>query len=129
LHARFDLEVIEDEEKYEEVVDAEGFFDQVACEELEGRTWAHGEVDAHIEDHRLGDPGGAPDQRLPHREGVTLALEDAQIEREHRQDIGVEAHPWKQAVAHEPRFRMQRIGNIFMVLRMLVGIYLSRPSR
>src|SRR6266540_4972862 len=96
-------EVAEDQDEHEDIVDAEGLFDQVASEECQRggavRVLAGWhkilpeEIDAEIEEHRQRDPDRAPDRRLTHRDSVRFAVEYAQVERQQGQHEYIKANP------------------------------------
>src|SRR3972149_1972932 len=88
-----DREDREDHEEHEDVVDRQRLLDHVAGRELEGALRAEPEVDAEVEDEGEEDPEGGPGQGLPDAHGVGLAVEDAEIERQHGQHEGGEADP------------------------------------
>jgi hypothetical protein len=105
-------EVPEDEDEHEDVVDGKRVLDEVAGQELEGHPpgrfpgieaghreearvlrevpQAVGE-ERRVEQERQGDPGRAPDDRLPEPHRPCLAVEDPEIQREQREDGADEA--------------------------------------
>ena len=82
----WDLEETEDQEEDEEVVDAQGEFDNVSGDELEGGGAAVPEENDDGEDGGQGDPGHAPDQGLAELDGVGAAVEHTQVEPQHGED-------------------------------------------
>jgi hypothetical protein len=97
LVLRVDAEILEDDDEDEDVVHAQAHLDDVAGEELErrlaGRRVRHLERDEEVEGHRQAEPDGAPREGLLQRHDVGLAVEDAEIQREHQRDKGEETGP------------------------------------
>lgn len=96
-----DGEVGEEQGDNEDVIDAEGFLDDVAGEELEGFVIAHEVPDAEIEGESEGDPDEGPGDGLFDGDDVALAVEDAEVERQHDEDKDVEADPGPVVCRHE----------------------------
>jgi hypothetical protein len=86
-------EVGEEEGDDEDVVDRQRLLHQVAGQELQRRLAAREVPDAGVERHRQRDPDGAPRRRLAQAHRVRLAMEHAQVQRQHHEHGGVEAHP------------------------------------
>ena len=81
-----DLKETEDQEEDEEVVDAQGEFDDVSGDELQRGSAAVPEENNDGEDRGQGDPGHAPDQGFAKLYGVGAAVEHAQVEHQHGED-------------------------------------------
>ena len=86
-------EVGEDQDEDEDVVDRQRLLDEVAGEKLQRRLGAHEAGDGQAEQHRGADPGHRPAGRLAHRDLVRVAVEDAEVDRQHREHGGVEGDP------------------------------------
>src|SRR5690606_34716557 len=93
LVARRDLKIGEDQNEDEDVVYAQRLLDQVARKELQTDLRPHEVVQAEIEDERQRYPERAPGARLLHGYFVRLLMEDAEVERQHRQHEDIEAYP------------------------------------
>jgi hypothetical protein len=105
-------EIVEDQEKDEKVVDAEGLFQEVAGQELGAFNRAHLPVDPAIEGQPEGDPERAPPDRLAHRRFVGLAMEDAEIQRQQQKNKKGEAAPVNRWVVQSAdSFPLQRAGS------------------
>gem|GEM_PF-3941318 len=83
----------EEQHEDEDVVDREGFLDQIAGEEFDRRLGAHGVVDDAVEGESQRDPDRAPGDCFLERRLVRLTVEDAQIEGQHEGDERAEAAP------------------------------------
>lgn len=101
LVARWDGEVGEEQGDDEDVIDAEGFLDDVAGEEFEGFVIAHEVPDAEIEGEGEGDPDEGPGDGLFDGDDVAFAIKDAKVERQHDEDKDVEADPGPVVCRHE----------------------------
>jgi len=93
LHGLGQIEIAEDEEKDKKIVGAEGELDDVAGGKFEGGGVSLPDVEEGGEGGGKRDPQAAPDECLPHFEGLGAAVEDAQIERQHRGYENVEENP------------------------------------
>ena len=87
------LEEGEDHDEHEYVVHAQAELDEVRGEELLAELGAAPEVDEDVEGQRQGGPDGAPAQRLFHLHLMGIALEHAEIERQHGGDEREETGP------------------------------------
>ena len=97
------IEILENHQKHEKVVHAQGFFDHVAGKKFQGYLRAPDEIDAEIEDHRQAHPNEAPNGRFFDGHSVSFAVKNPQIEGEHAEDKYVEANPEKHPFRiHEP---------------------------
>ena len=83
----------EDHHKDEEVIDAEGFLDQIGGQEFERGFRPAPEVDGEVEEKRRADPDGAPQSGGTQRHRPCPAARDAQIHRQHRQHQRKKADP------------------------------------
>ena len=92
------------QQEHEQVVHAQRQFDQVAGEEFQSLVVAAPVPDARVEDQRQRDPHRAPGQRLLHADGVRLAVEHAQIQRQHRQHERAETNPNEKLFTHTCAF-------------------------
>jgi hypothetical protein len=52
----------ENQEKYEDIVDAEGPLDQITGQEFESRLRTTPKINSQIEEESEGNPNGAPDE-------------------------------------------------------------------
>src|SRR5882762_1129188 len=95
-----DAEIAEDEKENEEVIDAEREFDDIAGDELECRLLALPVVQESSERQSQGDPDGAADRSFSKRNSFFAPAEDAEVERQHEQDEGVEGDPKQRAQGH-----------------------------
>src|SRR5581483_10468836 len=93
LRLRRNREVPEDEQEYEDVVDAERVLDQIAGQEFEAPLAPEGAHDPDVECSRERDPDDRPRQRLLSADGVRVAVEQPQIEREQSYDECGESNP------------------------------------
>ncbi len=87
------FEIAEDDEKYEQVVDAEREFDDVAGHELERLSPSVPEQHQHRKRGRQRDPDTRPGQRFAKTDAVGAAIQHAQVERQHRHHKQVEENP------------------------------------
>ena len=84
----------EHEQEHENVVYAQGFFDEITGEELERRNWPVMAKNPEVESKGKPHPGDAPCGRLTERHGVRAAIEDAQIPAQAwRANASVESNP------------------------------------
>src|SRR5690348_13957761 len=105
-------EVAEDQKEDEQVVDAERLLDDVAGEKLQGqlgvrpRGMRHQmmpeEVDQDSERAGQSDPKSRPAQRFAKSDDMTLALEYAQVERQHHYYEQIEDEPERPVSVHAP---------------------------
>ena len=96
-----DGEVGEEQGDDEDVIDAEGFLDDVAGEEFEGFVIAHEVPNTEIEGEGEGDPDEGPRDGLFDGDDVAFAVKDAEVERQHDEDKDVEADPGPVVCRHE----------------------------
>ena len=97
------MKVVKDQDEYEDVVDAKCLLHEQAAEKFQTRFAAARvkENDAKIEEHRETDPKAEPAQCFARGNGMRPALEDAEVQREHRQDKEGEASPKPDGVDHK----------------------------
>ena len=86
-------EVPEDDDEDKDVVHAQGILDDVAGQEFQGALGAKPEVEQDVEGNGQTDPGQDPAEGLAVTDFVRVAVEDAEIEREHEEDEEGEANP------------------------------------
>jgi hypothetical protein len=79
--------------KHEDIVDAERLLDQVTGQELQPDLGTLPNIHCRVERQCQADPNGAPNARLTPRDNVRLAVDDAQIERQHGQHEQIETDP------------------------------------
>jgi hypothetical protein len=84
-----DTEVGENQQEYKDIIDAEGFFNQVSREVIEGWLRSHKVVDTNPKNNGLCNPDPGPDKALFDTDFVRFPIEDFQINNQHRQDKGV----------------------------------------
>ena len=87
------LEISENQDKNENVIDAQAKLDEVCRKKLLTQLRAPPVPDDSVEDHREGKPHSAPRERLLHFHFVRLALKHAEIERQHGCDEDEESGP------------------------------------
>ena len=92
IQARY-AEVGEDEKEDEQVIDAEGLFEQVAGEKHQRHFLPFVDVQADVENHGQRNPQGAPKQRLAYPDDVLAAVKHPQVQGQHDQNENVERHP------------------------------------
>ena len=88
-------EVGKDQQEDEQVIDAEGLFEQVAGEKHQGHFLPFVDVQAGIEHQGQRNPQRAPQQRLAHPDDVLAAVKHPQIQRQHDQYENVERYPYQ----------------------------------
>jgi hypothetical protein len=66
---RLDFKIGEDKKKYEKIIDAEGFFNDVAGEKFQRFLFPKSEIDADIHQQRKHNPKDAPDNCLSNGHG------------------------------------------------------------
>src|SRR5215467_180105 len=93
-------EISEDQQEDKDIVYAQRLLDQVAGQECERRLGPEPVIYAQIEEQRQNDPDAAPGQRLSDRHFVRLAMENAQVEGEHRQHEQDEPPPCPRLALH-----------------------------
>ena len=93
-------EIGKDHDKNKDIVDAEGFFDQVAGQEHQGRLRAQVEVEPEVESQRYADPYPTPDQRLAHFDNVGFAVKHPEVQCQHDADDHTECHPGPNRFRH-----------------------------
>jgi hypothetical protein len=71
------IEVGEEQPKDEDVINAERFFDQIACEELQRGFRSTEEVYSSVESHRQYNPHDAPYGGLLDRDSMRFAMKHA----------------------------------------------------
>src|ERR1017187_3612703 len=88
-----DAEIGEDEGNDKHIVHRERQLDQITGDKLEGLLLAAQGFEDQGEEHREGKPDEAPNERFLELDGVGVAMENAQIERQEDQDAGNETNP------------------------------------
>jgi hypothetical protein len=79
--------------KYEDIIDGEGFFDEVSCEKFESFFLSKPLVNKSIEHHSKWYPYGRPSKRLFHAHFLTLSVKDSEIKRKHKKDKNIKPNP------------------------------------
>ena len=87
------LEIAEDNQKHEQVIDAERQFDYVTGHELQRLGPPVPEQLQHRERGRQRDPDSRPGKRFAKADAVGAAIKNAQVEHEHRHHKQVEKNP------------------------------------
>ena len=88
-----DFEVGENDEKNEEVVDAERFFDQISGKKLKRGFMPVPIVYTDVEQQGNPNPHSAPNERLLDADFVRLSVENDQIHKQHNEHEDVESNP------------------------------------
>ena len=88
----------EDQDEDEDVVDGQRLLDQVAGEVFQPGVPAHESVDARAEQQRQSNPDETPRRRFTSADLVRLLVKDEEVDREHRDDEGIECDPQPQLV-------------------------------
>ena len=83
-------EVGKNQQEHEQIVDAQGFLDEVARQELQRRARAAFVGDQRGKRQGQPDPHGAPRHRFLELDLVFPAVDHAEIERQHRQHKNIE---------------------------------------
>ena len=83
----------EEQREHEHVVHAQRFLDEIASEELQRLRRAGVVPDSGVEDQRQPDPDERPSERFLQRHDMRLAMEHAEVQREHREDEHIETDP------------------------------------
>lgn len=81
-----DAEVGENKQEDKNVVDTEGFLDQVACKIVQGGLRTDEVVNSNPENDGLCYPDTGPDEALFDADFVGLSIEDFQVNNQHGQD-------------------------------------------
>src|SRR5208282_5173494 len=84
---------LEDDQKYEDVVEAEGLLHHVGGKEIESGPGPHGKVDPGIEGKGRGDPAGALDEGAPEGDRARLTVECEEVNRQRRCNDGSKYDP------------------------------------
>jgi hypothetical protein len=90
-----EFEIIENKEENEKVVEAQGPFQDIAGQELQGRLFSFDKINAPIKEKSDRDPDHAPEERFFHPDFVSFAVENTQVQREHHKDHRTEDGPGK----------------------------------
>ena len=93
LVAGIDAKILEDQQENENVVQAEGFFDDVAGKKLEAGPAAMRKENPRAKTKRKSDPCRALDRRFAQRNDVRAPVKQSQIEQQEQRDAGVEGDP------------------------------------
>jgi len=80
------VEVAKDQHEDKEIVDAERVFNQVSGHILDGFSVSVKEINPRPERQSQRHPEGRPEQRFLHLDDVGFPVEDAEIQRQHRQN-------------------------------------------
>ena len=96
-------EIVEDHDHHEQVVDAQRQLDDVPGEERERDGAALEHPQPHGEQECERDPGGHPHARFLGPDHVRSAMEDAEVERQHRQHERNESDPEPDVGGHAPQ--------------------------
>jgi len=80
------IEVAKDQHEDKEIVDAERVFNQVSGYILDGLSVSVKEINPRPEQQSQRHPEGSPEQRFLHLDDVGFPVEDAEIQRQHRQN-------------------------------------------
>ena len=83
----------EDDEEDKDVIDGEGFLDQVTGKELKACPGSEPQVDPEVEEEGHADPDPSPDERFAHANLVRPAMEDAEVQDQHRHNERGESDP------------------------------------
>ena len=94
------VEVGEDHDEDEQVVNGEGFFEQVAGEEFKGLMVSHERINRQVESKGGDNPDRAPDQGFPDLDLVGLAVDQAEVHRQHHDHNLVKRHPPDPMIGH-----------------------------
>jgi hypothetical protein len=86
LYAVVDLEGAENDEEDKEIVDTEGFFDDVAGEEFHASLGTEPVPDEKGEAKSEANPEGAKEHSFSDGDLVGFAMKDTQIENERKQN-------------------------------------------
>src|SRR4029077_11269973 len=112
-----DGEIGKDEDKNEDVIDAERIFHQVTGQKLQSFRVSFPMPDQCIESKRKRYPNGSPDRRFLRARRVCLALEAKLVDGQHAEHAGVKGDP-------EPEIRMHQIWD-----QATTGQFAARPLR
>src|SRR5580700_9090729 len=93
LVAGIDAKILEDQQKNENVVQAERFFDDVAGKKLQARSAAVRNENPNAKTKRKRNPCRALDRRFAQRNHTRAPVKQSQVERQEERDAGVEADP------------------------------------
>src|SRR5262249_43630026 len=93
----------EDEQKDEEVINAERFLDNIASSELQRLLAASAKVDEHGKGSGQQDPKDAPRHGLAELDGARLAVKDQQVQRQQHQHPGIKDDPEPDSLSHLQR--------------------------
>ena len=104
------MEVVEEQREDEDVIHTQRDLDEVAGEELQRRLLPRrrtvvradpAEMDAEAQEEREAHPHAGPDQRLAQLHLVRLAVKEAEIQREHREDEADKSSPPESLGCHD----------------------------
>ena len=93
LVAGIDAKILEDQQENENVVQAEGFFNDVAGKKLESGTAAMGNENPRAKAEGKRNPSRALDRRFAQRNDVRAPVKQSQIEHQEKRDAGVKGDP------------------------------------
>ncbi len=77
------MEVTEDKQENKDIIDAEGFLDEIAGQKLESNLRTSPKVDAYIEEKGQGNPDAAPYERFFNPDRMALAMEYPKVQSQH----------------------------------------------
>jgi hypothetical protein len=100
LVERRDAKVGEDEQKDEDIVNAEGLLNEITREEFKGRLRTAPEIDSKIEKKGQRNPDAAPDQSLLDPYGMGLAMKYSEVQGEHAEHEDIEDDPEQDLIRH-----------------------------
>ena len=101
LVAPIHAEIGENQQEDEEVVDAEGLFDEIPSQELQSFDGSLPKIDPQVEQQRQADPNTAPNKRLADADSVRAAVKNSQIEHQHEDHKGAKTNPQQKLTGHE----------------------------
>jgi hypothetical protein len=96
------FEVTEDDQKDEKVINAEREFDDITGDELQHCGMSMPPVDQDRKSRSHCDPHDTPPQSLLELDGVTPAMEHAQVERQHDGHEQIEQYPKSELIQSAP---------------------------
>ena len=93
LEAPFHCKRPKNHQEKKQIVDAQGFFNQVARKILKRRLFTVVMEDRQSEQHRNGNPAEACNRSLSRTDAVRLAVEHPQIQHDRNNDEDIERNP------------------------------------
>jgi hypothetical protein len=95
------FEVIEDQDEYENVINAERVFDQVSSQKFETLIRSAHFPDQQVEEKRKGDPDHVAMERRAHAQRPVSLLELSKVRRDGDEDPNMKSDPKPDARRHE----------------------------